>query len=115
MFHGKHRPSFVLKRSSTADWWFVASPAHRLSTAFRASHDRSSSVVAPGNQPREHQGFDPLLAQSVVDSLNDEPYYPAGSTDVMAAPPVDLEYEPGHVPAGATPSAQLQVPHMPPS
>ncbi|MBS2534053.1 ParA family protein [Catenulispora sp. NF23] len=72
-------------------------------------------MAAPGNEHREHQGVDPLLAQSVVDSLNDEPYYPAGTTDVMATPPVDLEYESGHVPAGATPSAPLQVSHMPSS
>ena len=60
-------------------------------------------MAAPGNDHREHQGVDPLLAHSVVDSLNDEPYYPAGSTDVVAAPPMPVEYDAGHVPSGATP------------
>jgi chromosome partitioning protein len=70
-------------------------------------------VAAPGNDHREHQGVDPLLAQSVVDSLNDEPYYPAGSTDVMAAPRMSIEYDAGHVPSGATP-AQFENP-LPPT
>ena len=70
-------------------------------------------MAAPGNEHREHQGVDPLLAQSVVDSLNDEPYYPAGTTDVMAVPTTDIEYEGGHVPSGATP-AQFDNP-LPPT
>ena len=65
-------------------------------------------MASPSNDHREHQGVDPLLAQSVVDSLNDEPYYPAGTTDVIAAPSIEIEYESSHVPSGATP-AQYDV------
>jgi chromosome partitioning protein len=70
-------------------------------------------VAASGTDHPEPQRVDPLLAQSVVDHLIDEPYYPAGTSDVMAVPPMDIEYESGHVPAGATPAATPQVPHMP--